>query len=100
LQAAEKNIADRFTKLNAQYRQQRQNSITGELLDIVAGFEAPSTNLANGSLASMRISRFDDADGQSIEMFRRVRDEIKERVAGSIDYVERLNHLRFWREKQ
>jgi F-type H+-transporting ATPase subunit gamma len=40
MQAAEKNIDDRLTDLNAQYRSSRQNSITGELLDIVAGFEA------------------------------------------------------------
>jgi F-type H+-transporting ATPase subunit gamma len=40
MQAAEKNIEERLTDLNAKYRQQRQNSITGELLDIVAGFEA------------------------------------------------------------
>lgn len=40
MQAAEKNIEERLSNLNAQYRQQRQNSITGELLDIVSGFEA------------------------------------------------------------
>lgn len=40
MQAAEKNIEERLTDLTADYRQQRQNAITGELLDIVAGFEA------------------------------------------------------------
>lgn len=40
MQAAEKNIDDRLADLNADYRQQRQNAITGELLDIVGGFEA------------------------------------------------------------
>lgn len=40
MQAAEKNIEERLTGLNAEYRQQRQNAITGELLDIVSGFEA------------------------------------------------------------
>jgi F-type H+-transporting ATPase subunit gamma len=40
MQAAEKNIEERLTDLTAEYRQQRQNSITGELLDIVSGFEA------------------------------------------------------------
>jgi F-type H+-transporting ATPase subunit gamma len=40
MQAAEKNIEERLTVLNAEYRQQRQNLITGELLDIVSGFEA------------------------------------------------------------
>lgn len=42
MQAAEKNIEERLADLNADYRQQRQNAITGELLDIVAGFEALS----------------------------------------------------------
>lgn len=40
MQAAEKNIEERLENLNADYRQQRQNVITGELLDIVSGFEA------------------------------------------------------------
>jgi len=40
MQAAETNIEERLADLNADYRQQRQNSITGELLDIVSGFEA------------------------------------------------------------
>ena len=40
MQAAQKNIEERLTELNAQYRHQRQSSITSELLDIVSGFEA------------------------------------------------------------
>lgn len=40
MQAAEKNIAERLSDLNADYRRQRQSSITAELLDIVSGFEA------------------------------------------------------------
>lgn len=44
MQAAEKNIEERLADLNADYRQQRQNAITGELLDIVAGFEALGKN--------------------------------------------------------
>jgi len=40
MQSAEKNIEERMDELNAQYRQIRQSSITEELLDIVAGFEA------------------------------------------------------------
>jgi F-type H+-transporting ATPase subunit gamma len=40
MQGAEKNIDERLVELNAQFHQQRQMSITGELLDIVAGFEA------------------------------------------------------------
>ena len=39
MQAAERNIADRLAELNTTYRQQRQEAITAELLDVVAGFE-------------------------------------------------------------
>ncbi len=40
MQAAEKNIEERHEELSLLYRQQRQSSITAELLDIVSGFEA------------------------------------------------------------
>lgn len=40
MQAAEKNIEDRLKDLITLYHQQRQTSITEELLDIVSGFEA------------------------------------------------------------
>jgi F-type H+-transporting ATPase subunit gamma len=40
LQNAEGNILERFDELRAQFHQRRQTEITGELLDIVAGFEA------------------------------------------------------------
>jgi len=40
MQAAERNIEDHMEALNALYHQERQRSITEELLDIVAGFEA------------------------------------------------------------
>lgn len=40
MQNAERNILERFDELQAQFHQQRQTEITGELLDIVAGFEA------------------------------------------------------------
>ena len=43
MQGAERNIDDRLAELNAQFHQKRQMSITEELLDIVAGFEALST---------------------------------------------------------
>jgi F-type H+-transporting ATPase subunit gamma len=39
MQAAEKNIEERMGELTARYHDQRQNSITSELLDIVSGFE-------------------------------------------------------------
>ena len=39
MQAAERNIEDLLEELNSQFQQQRQSSITEELLDIVAGFE-------------------------------------------------------------
>ncbi len=40
MQAAEKNIKEHLEDLTAQFNRQRQSSITSELLDIVAGFEA------------------------------------------------------------
>ncbi len=43
MQGAEKNIQDRLRELNMRYHQQRQTSITEELLDIVSGFEALKT---------------------------------------------------------
>jgi len=39
MQIAEKSIKGRIEDLRAEFRQQRQNSITEELLDVVAGFE-------------------------------------------------------------
>ena len=39
MQMAEKNIQDRLEQLHRQYQQQRQSTITSELLDIVSGFE-------------------------------------------------------------
>lgn len=40
MQAAERNIEDHLGEMNAAYRRRRQESITEELLDVVAGFEA------------------------------------------------------------
>lgn len=40
MQTAERNISDRLAALNTAYGQQRQEAITSELLDVVAGFEA------------------------------------------------------------
>lgn len=40
MQNAEKNIAERLTELTHQFHQVRQATITSELLDIIAGFEA------------------------------------------------------------
>jgi F-type H+-transporting ATPase subunit gamma len=40
MQGAERNIREQMEILNMQYHQQRQMSITEELLDIVSGFEA------------------------------------------------------------
>ncbi|MDJ0713611.1 MAG: F0F1 ATP synthase subunit gamma [Prochloraceae cyanobacterium] len=42
MQSAQKNIEERLGDLNAQYRRDRQTSITAELLDVVGGFEALS----------------------------------------------------------
>lgn len=40
MQAAERNIKDRLEELRSEFNEQRQNSITAEIMDIVAGFEA------------------------------------------------------------
>ncbi|MGD1944041.1 MAG: F0F1 ATP synthase subunit gamma [Leptolyngbyaceae cyanobacterium] len=40
MQVAEKNIEERLFDLKATFQQQRQDTITAELLDIVSGFEA------------------------------------------------------------
>ncbi|MDF1745876.1 MAG: F0F1 ATP synthase subunit gamma, partial [Gimesia sp.] len=40
MQAAERNIKERLVNLQSEYNQQRQTSITEELLDVVTGFEA------------------------------------------------------------
>ncbi|UZP68801.1 F0F1 ATP synthase subunit gamma [Desulfovibrio mangrovi] len=40
MQAAEKNIMEMLDELHAAFRDARQSAITGELLDITAGFEA------------------------------------------------------------
>jgi F-type H+-transporting ATPase subunit gamma len=40
MQGAERNIEERLADLNGQFHRQRQMSITEELLDIVAGYEA------------------------------------------------------------
>ncbi len=42
MQSAERNIEDRLNSLRTQYQHHRQSSITAELLDIAAGFEALS----------------------------------------------------------
>ena len=44
MQVAEKNIGELLEKLNREYQQERQTSITSELLDIVSGFEALISN--------------------------------------------------------
>ncbi len=40
MESAERNIRERIEALDARYRRQRQEEITGELLDVVAGYEA------------------------------------------------------------
>ena len=46
MQAAEKNIDDNLEKMNLEYQQMRQESITTELLDVVNGAEALRMQLA------------------------------------------------------
>lgn len=43
MQAAERNIEEHLGEMSADYRRKRQESITEELLDVVAGFEALTT---------------------------------------------------------
>jgi len=43
MQSAESNIEEQLNTLQAKYKHERQSSITAELLDIVAGFEALNT---------------------------------------------------------
>jgi F-type H+-transporting ATPase subunit gamma len=45
MRGAERNIGERISELTTQFHQTRQMSITEELLDIAAGFEALSENL-------------------------------------------------------
>lgn len=40
MQAAERNIAEQLQEMQAEFRRERQNAITAELLDIIAGYEA------------------------------------------------------------
>lgn len=40
MRAADKNLQERVEELSTEFRQARQGQITGELLDVVAGFEA------------------------------------------------------------
>jgi F-type H+-transporting ATPase subunit gamma len=47
MQAAEKNIQDQLDQLNFAFQQDRQNTITAELLDIIAGFETLTTDSGN-----------------------------------------------------
>ncbi len=53
MQMAEKNIAERLSELSMELNHQRQTIITEELLDIVSGFEALTTN------ASPETQKFD-----------------------------------------
>jgi F-type H+-transporting ATPase subunit gamma len=48
MQAADRNIDERREEIEATYRQKRQETITRELLDVVAGFEAASSEDATG----------------------------------------------------
>ncbi len=44
MQVAERNIQEKVVELTTVYHQQRQNSITSELLDIISGFEILTTD--------------------------------------------------------
>ena len=47
MQAAERNIKERLVNLQSDFNQQRQSSITEELLDVVTGFEALNDSKLN-----------------------------------------------------
>ena len=61
MQAAERDIADRLAELNIAYRQQRQEAITAELLDVVAGFEVLVT--AGGHREKLRRDGVGESEG-------------------------------------
>jgi F-type H+-transporting ATPase subunit gamma len=44
MQAAEKNIEEQLDRFTSEYNHERQESITSELLDMVAGYEALTKN--------------------------------------------------------
>lgn len=48
MQAAERNLAERLEEVVGEYRRVRQDAITTELLDVVAGFEALTGTAAAG----------------------------------------------------
>jgi len=50
MQRAERNIEERQADLTSAYRRKRQETITRELLDVVAGFEAVSTSGRDGGV--------------------------------------------------
>lgn len=51
MHAAERNIDERLAGLKAQFHQQRQTAITTELLDIVSGYEALTSDELSGPAA-------------------------------------------------
>ena len=56
MQAAEKNIKERLEDLQSNFRKQRQNDITEELLDIISGFKAIERQGKKGLVAENEIS--------------------------------------------
>jgi F-type H+-transporting ATPase subunit gamma len=54
MQVAERNISDRLTELMAFYHQQRQISITSELLDVVSGAEILAAQAAPNGRARLK----------------------------------------------
>jgi len=44
MQVAEKNIEDRLSEFTNEFQQERQSAITGELLEIISGFELSRWN--------------------------------------------------------
>jgi F-type H+-transporting ATPase subunit gamma len=57
MQVAERNIDDRLTELMAYYHQQRQISITSELLDVVSGAEILATQQSPNGRARLKAKK-------------------------------------------
>jgi F-type H+-transporting ATPase subunit gamma len=58
MQAAERNIEQHLDEVNAEYRMQRQQQITDEIIDVLSGFEAiaADTEAAHAEAVSAPLS--------------------------------------------
>jgi F-type H+-transporting ATPase subunit gamma len=54
MRAAERHIREQLDAQRAELRRRRQDAITGEILDLVTGFEATGGERAGGASAARR----------------------------------------------